>query len=145
MSMLYLPVLAVVILALLNVRQKPDRRAALHPYARTVFYTALALQVVYALFWFVFGFGEIFGGDISGIIHLAPAVCVVLFAFLAHRRPFEAGIVLTALGGVQAVLLLATLNGSLAMRFNAVLLAALPFIAVGLLLLAAQRMSQRKA
>ena len=136
--MLYLPVLAVVILFLLNVRQERDRQTVQHAYARIVLFTALVLLAVYALFWFVFGLGEIFGGELSGLIHLVPAVCVVLLGFLAHRRPCEGGIVLTALGAAQAVLLLATSNGSLTARLMVLVLAALPFGVVGALLLAAR-------
>jgi hypothetical protein len=145
MVMLYLPLMAVVTLVLLNIRQERDRRIEQHPYARTVFYTALVLLAIYALFWFVFGFGEIFSGYIGGIIHLAPAVCVVVLWGLARRRPYEAGIVLNALGAAQAVLLLVTTNGSLISRLMVLLLAALPFVLVGLLLLAANRMSRGKA
>lgn len=140
MIMLYLPLLAVVLLAWLCVRRERDLRPTQHPYARTVFYTALVLLAIYALFWFAFGFGEIFGGEDSGIIHVAPAVCLLLLWVFAHRRPYESGIVLNALGAAQAVLLLAMTNGSLTSRLNLLLLAALPFVAIGLLLLAASRM-----
>jgi hypothetical protein len=107
-----------------------------------VFITALVLLAADALFWSGFGFGEIFGGELSGLVHLVPAVCVLLLGFLAHRRPAEAGIVLTALGAAQAVLLLATSNGSPTARLTVLVLAALPFLIVGGLLLAADRMRQ---
>jgi energy-converting hydrogenase Eha subunit A len=142
MGILIFPVVAALVLAVLSWRRERDTRYAGQAYARTVFYTALALLAIYALFWFVFGFGEIFAGDIGGLIHIVPAVTVVFLWVLAYRRPLEAGLVLTGLGLVQGLYIFFATGGSASSRLNGVLLAALPFLAIGLLFLAADRLAR---
>jgi hypothetical protein len=141
MSIIVLPLLTVVVLAFICIRRERDLRPLQHPYARTIYYTALVLLAVYGLFWLVFGFGEIFAGLVSGLIHVAPALCVALLWVFSHRRPYESGIGLCALGVAQSVFLFAQMGGTLTHRLNTVLLVGLPFVVIGMLLLAASRMA----
>jgi hypothetical protein len=55
----------------------------------------LGMQV---LIFLLFGFGEMFSGDISGAGHLLQALVVAPLGFLAWMRPLEGGIALFIVG-----------------------------------------------
>jgi hypothetical protein len=52
---------------------------------------ALAVLALYGLFWVWWGLAEVVGGDVSGVMHLAPSALVAAVAWLALRRPDAAG------------------------------------------------------
>ena len=70
---------------------------------------ALVLLALGVAFYLMFAVGELAGGDVSGIQHLAPAALLGALLWLGWRRPLVAGIVLLALAvplGVAYVVVL---------------------------------------
>lgn len=61
---------------------------------------ALALLAVPAVVLLLFAFGEMFGGDISGVQHIPEAVLLLLLAAAAWRYPREVGVALLAIGSL---------------------------------------------
>jgi peptidoglycan/LPS O-acetylase OafA/YrhL len=58
---------------------------------------ALVLLGLGVAFYSMLAFGEMVGGDISGIQHLPPALTLGALSWVAWRRPLTAGIVLLVL------------------------------------------------
>lgn len=128
MALVTLPLAAALILALLVYRrQKP----LAEPVRRRGWLLAGTLWLGAAtLFFLFFGIGEIAGGDISGVIHLAPATAMLLLALLARQRPLEGGWVLLGLAAAMA-LAYARNPGVLPLTAGPFLLGGLLFLAAG--------------
>jgi 4-amino-4-deoxy-L-arabinose transferase-like glycosyltransferase len=127
---------AVVLLAFgfLRGRYEPallDRRA------RRLLGAALALMAAFAGFWAFFGISEMAGGDRSGVMHLVPAVIIVLLMLAVRRRPLEGGIVFLVIGTLVTISALGAYRGGWPRYIGVALVTGVPFLAVGALLLAA--------
>jgi hypothetical protein len=94
---------------------------------------ALILLALYAAFFALFGFGEIFSGDLRGAIHLLPMVIALQLIRIARRLPLESGAVLTGLGILTSVFYAFQARGG----GTPMLLLGLPWMVIGLVLLAA--------
>jgi tellurite resistance protein TehA-like permease len=94
--------LAVLVLGLLRWRGR--RRADLRQSRRALGFAvcAVTLLILQAVLWFIFGFGEVIGGDVSGVIHLLPAVLTLAMAVLAFSLPLEGGLILLIVGAALA-------------------------------------------
>jgi len=90
--------LAILVLGLLRWRGR--QRADLRPSRRALGFAvcAVTLLILQAALWFTFGFGELSGGDVSGVIHLLPAVMTLALAALVFSLPLEGGLVLLIVG-----------------------------------------------
>jgi hypothetical protein len=53
---------------------------------------------------FLFTFGEVFSGDLSGLGHLIQAAPLVLIIFLAYKKPFIGGLLLLFAGLALGIL-----------------------------------------
>lgn len=140
-------ILPIVVLGIIVWRRGRDPHAGATPstqWLRIAGLVPLALQTAFYLF---FGFGEMLSGDLSGAAHLLPAVVVVLFAFLAWRRPLEGGIALLAAALLFVIPLLpgAVAGSEEGMGSPALLLVAAPQLLAGALFLAAGFLSRRPA
>ncbi len=143
MAQTVLLTLAVLVLGLL--RWKGGRRVDLRQSRRALGLAvcSVVVLVLQAVLWFIFGFGEVFGGDLSGVIHLLPAVMTLALAALAFSLPLEGGITLLVIGVTLSAYFSvgvfrgpADPDGPIAINPGA-LLAGLPLIVAGALLLAA--------
>ena len=97
----------------------------------------LAAQILlgaYAAFWLYFTFGEVFGGDISGLGHLPPALAAVGLIYLTRKLPLESGFVLVALGVMISAYFMVMSRSELSRNLPAILLMGMPYFAAGLLL-----------
>lgn len=91
----------------------------------------------YAAFWLYFGIAEMISGDLSGVIHLVPAIMLVVLMFLAWRRPFEGGVVLVVLVVLASLYYgVATMQGGRSFRVT-FLFGGVPYLVFGLLFLVA--------
>ncbi len=128
---------AFAILALIAIRAG---RSSPRPVQRGLQIAAMVLLVLYAAFFALFGFGEIFSGDFSGAIHLVPMLILLLLLAVVRRIPLESGVVLTGLG------LLTTAIYALppAQNWTLALLLGLPWLLIGPLLLAAVGLASRR-
>jgi 4-amino-4-deoxy-L-arabinose transferase-like glycosyltransferase len=117
-----------------------DRRA------RWLLRAALVLMAAFAGFWAFFGIGEMAGGDGSGVVHLVPAVIIVLLMFAVWRRPLEGGVVFLVIGTLVTVSAFGAYRGGWPRYIMIALVTGVPLIAAGiLLLLATAAGSKRKA
>ena len=142
MGLLIFIVVAVVVLAILVFRRGSDEDVARDKRALWVRRIALILMGLSAAFWAFMGVGEMASGDFSGVIHLVPAVMIVLLMLLARRRPFEGGIVL-ALLGVAASAYFYNAGAELASNMGIIAITGAPFLVAGLLFLAAAALARR--
>jgi hypothetical protein len=53
---------------------------------------------------FLFAFGEVFSGEISGFQHLVQAAPIIILAFLAYKKPFVGGLLLLIAGLTLGIL-----------------------------------------
>lgn len=143
--MVVLNVALIAILGFLVRRSGRDRRVegvAAARWLRIAGLVALAVPVAILL---LFGIGEVAGGDLSGAMHLVELAVTVLVGVLAWMRPLEGGAVLSAAGGLFAVLLLR--QGSIGEGeavTPAILILALPQIVAGVLFFVAGLLGQRE-
>jgi hypothetical protein len=129
-----LSIVAVIVLAVLAVAKGAFK---INPDLHEGRWWVLAAQILlgaYAAFWLYFTFGEVFGGDISGLSHLPPALASVGLIYLARKLPLETGFVLLALGVMISAYFLVALDGGISETLPAMVLMSLPYIAAGLLL-----------
>ncbi len=145
MGITILTVVAVVVLAVIAFRRGPDRAVAANKPAKWLLGAALVLMGLYVALLLFFGLGEMMSGDFSGIIHLTPAIMVIVLMWLVWRRPVETGIVLVIVG-----VLAAFYYGAAAMQgggpfLAGVLIGGAPYLAAGLAALAAAAMARRRA
>jgi hypothetical protein len=105
---------------------------------------ALVLVGIYAVFWLFFGIAEMVSGDLSGVMHLVPAIMLAGLMWLVTRRPFEGGVVLVVLGVLASGYYFAAMAGGWAFRGQAALIGGVPYLVSGLLLLAAAALGRRK-
>lgn len=142
MGLLIFIVVAVVALAVLVFRRGPDGGEARDKRALWVRRIALILMGVSAAFWAFMGVGEMASGDFSGVIHLVPAVMIVLLMLLARRRPFEGGIVLALLGVVTSAYFY-NAGAALASNMGIIAITGAPFLVAGLLFIVATVVAER--
>jgi hypothetical protein len=131
MQAMVLLLIAVASLGFIAWRKPADKAVNQHPSGRWFVWAGMLVLALYAAFYLLFFFGEVFGGEPSGVIHLPPALLVIALIYLAYRRPRESGTMLTGLGVLAAAFYLFRGNWSTA------LLIAAPILGAGLLFLAA--------
>ena len=68
---------------------------------RVIGYCFLAIPTIILLLFF---FGEVFGGDITGFIHLVQLIPIIIIIFVLWKWPKAGGIILIILGISFAVL-----------------------------------------
>jgi hypothetical protein len=85
---------------------------------------------------FLFLFGEVIGGDISGLGHLIQIIPLLLLGYFAIKYPFIGGIVFIVVGLVFSVLF-TILNGFVFLIADSLLF--LPLIISGILLVISSR------
>lgn len=83
----------------------PDARHEPHPIRLRI--VALALLLLPAAFLLVFAFGEVAGGDVSGLQHVPEAALLLALAAAGWRYPRATGVVLLSVGAVLLALALA--------------------------------------
>ena len=142
MGLLIFIVVAVVVLAILVFRRGSDEDVARDKRALWVRRIALTLMGLSAAFWAFMGVGEMASGDFSGVIHLVPAVMIVLLMLLARRRPFEGGIVLALLGVVTSAYFYDASIGPEG-NLETIAITGVPFLVVGLLFIVATVVAER--
>jgi hypothetical protein len=96
----------------------------------------LAILLIPALFLLMFLIGETFGGDISGLGHLAQIIPLVILAYIASKYPFVGGLLLIFVGLV--LLVLYTILARIAFPIVDILLF-LPLIVSGVLIFISSR------
>lgn len=126
--------IGLVLLAWVVWRRGPVRLAKENRRGVWLMRAAMAVLGLFIVFLLLMGTGEVTSGDLSGLIHVAPAVAVALIAYLASRRPREGGWTLVAIGLLNALYWgRSLLSGGLA----GVLIMAAPLLLAGLLLVLA--------
>jgi hypothetical protein len=121
-----------------------DRTVVHSKLSAILFWIALTILTLYGAFFLAFGVGEVAGGDLSGVIHLAPALLIYALVYLCWRRPFEGGITLMAAAIISGVRVIpANLANSTGNSFYE-LIGFLPSFAAGFLLLIAWLIAKRK-
>jgi len=144
MGVSILTVVAIVVLAVIVFRRGADKVVVSNKHAKWVLRSALILMGIYAIFWLIFGIGEMISGDLSGVIHLIPAIMIVALMLLALRRPMEGGVVLAVLGVLASVYYFAAIARGWAFKVQAALVGGVPYFVFGLLFLAAVALARRK-
>jgi hypothetical protein len=102
--------------------------------ARWIRWGTLFLMVLFAVFWLLFGVGEMASGDLSGVIHLIPVALVAGLMFLAWRRPGVGGAILVVLGILTSAYYYGLIQPE--DRLGILLITGAPFVLFGLLFLA---------
>jgi len=142
--MVVLNVGLIAILGFLVWRSGRDRRVegvAAARWLRIAGFIALAVPAVTLL---LFGIGEVAGGDLSGAMHLVELAVMVLLGVLAWMRPLEGGAVLSAAGGLFALLFLREASGQgTAVVSPVIVILVLPQIVAGVLFFVAGLLGQR--
>ena len=90
--------IAILVLAIITIRRRPDKETASHRQAKWLLRLALFLMDIYALYWLYFGISEMASGEPGGVIHLLPAISLFVLMALTWRHPLEGGIVLVIQG-----------------------------------------------
>lgn len=130
-----LSIVAVIVLAVLAVAKGALK---INPDLYEGRWWVLAAQILlgaYAAFWLYFTLGEVFGGDISGLSHLPPALAAIGLIYLSRKLPLETGIVLVALGVIISAYFLVAVDGGISEILPAMALMSLPYVGSGLLML----------
>lgn len=144
MGVSILTVVAILVLAMITFLRGTDRAVESHRQAKWLVWTALALMGLYAFVWLVFGIAEVISGDFSGIIHLVPAIMLIVLMFLAWKRPLEGGIVFAVLGILASLYFgVSTMQGGRAFQVTS-LIGGVPYLVFGLLCLIAVAMTQKR-
>ena len=65
---------------------------------------AIGLLLIPLVVLLLFTFGEVFSGDVSGLSHLIQAAPLLLFAYLAYKKPFAGGLSLLIVGFFLGIL-----------------------------------------
>lgn len=144
MGVSILTLVAILVLAIIAFRRSPDKVIVSNKQAKWLLYTALVLMGIYTAFWLFFGMGEMISGDLSGVIHLVPAILLIVFMFLAWRRPVEGGVALIILGVLASLYYgVATMQGGRSFQVTS-LIGGVPYLLFGLLLLGATALARRK-
>ena len=113
--------------------------------AKWVLRGALVLMGIYTIFWLFFGISEMISGDLSGVIHLVPAIMLVVLMFLARRLPIEGGVILVILGVLASVYyIIAAIQGDVSFRVTSILVGGVPYLVFGLIFLVAAALALRK-
>lgn len=101
--------------------------------AKLLKWAAVVLLIPIIALYALFGFGEAAGGDMSGLVHLIPAVLLLACVVLAWKSPKIAGILMLIIAVIAAIVLIAFQPGGAS--FMGVGLTAGPFMVGGVLLL----------
>lgn len=104
----------------------------------------LLLLVFPLVVLFLFLFGEVFSGDISGLGHLVQLIPVILIAFLAWKKPFIGGAILVAAGAILGILYFANVDFPWQTILIAEVLLFLPPIISGILLICSSFVSKKE-
>jgi len=86
--------------------------------------------------WLLFSMGEVRGGDLSGILHLIPALLIIVLVVAAWKWPRTGGIALLLAGTVILAYLLTSIQNPES-RLPGALLTGGPFLLSGVLFLLA--------
>ena len=140
-----LSIVAVVVLAVLAVVKGAFKISPDLSGGRWWILAAQILLGAYAAFWLYFTLGEVFGGDISGLSHLPPAVAAIGLIYLTRKLPLESGIVLVALGVIISAYFFVMVGGELSQKLQPILFLGFPYIAVGLLMVVGGVMAKKGA
>jgi hypothetical protein len=136
MGVSILTVVAILVLAIIVFRRGPDEVTVSNKQAKWVLRGALVLMGIYAVFWLFFGISEMISGDLSGVIHLVPAIMLVVLMFLARRLPVEGGVVLVILGVLaSAYYIIAAIHGGGSFQVTSILVGGVPYLVFGLIFL----------
>lgn len=100
---------------------------------------ALLILAVPIGFLLLFTFGEVFGGDISGLSHLIQAAPLIILAYLAWKKPFLGGILILAFAIVLAIVFNLMMNDSLTSKLLVSLILFLPPVVSSILLITASK------
>ena len=138
MGLLFIYILAFVVVAVITWRRPVDLTVRQDPRARWLLYGALLLLGLYAISMLVSVVIAAVSdrtGEISFMI-LVPAAVLALLAYLAYRRPVEAGWGLLVIGLIIAIYSLVIGERDASDWPWAIVLATAPLLLSGLLLLA---------
>lgn len=143
MFLTFLYLTAVGVMIYFAVRKGIDRSIIYHKVSAILFWIALTILTLYGAFFLAFGIGEIGGGDISGAMHLAPAILIYLLVFLCWRRPFEGGITLLVSSVISGLGLISSIRSISIGNFFSSLILFLPTLSAGMLFLVAWLIANR--
>lgn len=96
---------------------------------------ALLILVLPIGFLLLFTFGEVFGGDISGLSHLVQAAPLIILAYLAWKKPFLGGVLIVASAIILAIIFNLIMNDSPTSKLLVSLILFLPPTISGTLLI----------
>lgn len=136
--------LAVSVMIYFAVSKGIDRTVVHSKLSAILFWIALTILTLYGAFFLAFGVGEVAGGDLSGMIHLAPAVLIYALVYLCWRRPFEGGITLIIAAIISGVRVIPANLANSAGNSLYGLIIFVPSFATGLILLIAWLIARRK-
>ncbi|MFA4836822.1 MAG: hypothetical protein WC749_12230 [Dehalococcoidia bacterium] len=128
-------ILVVAALAIEVLRQDPDGDVTREKRKARLLYTAIYLMGGTAAFWLIIGIVSISSVGLSGMAHIVPATLTGGLIFLAGRKPFAGGIVLILLGIITSAFYFIAMNGGWDSQLQAILIAGVPPLAAGLILL----------
>jgi hypothetical protein len=135
--------LAVSVMIYFAVIKGVDRTIIRTGLSAILFWMALTILTLYGAFFLAFGIGEVMGGDISGLIHLAPAVLIYALVYLCWRRPFEGGITLMVVAIISGISVIPAYFANSGVNSFSGLIGVLPSFVAGLLLLIAWLIARR--
>lgn len=99
--------------------------------ARVLWWIGLIPAGFFIGLWLLFGLGEVFGGDLSGLSHLIPAILMIILVLVSWKWPRVGGLVMLVLGLFAAIALYSTTPNSTGLSIA--LLTGGPFLVSGLL------------
>ena len=144
MGLAILTAAAILVLVVIAFLRAPDKVTVSNPQAKWLLRIALVLMGICVVFLLYFGIGEMTSGDLGGLIHLVPAILLVVLMFLAWRRPIEGGVILIILSVLIFLYYgFATMEGGGSFQVGS-LIGALPFLVSGNLFLFAAAVARRK-
>jgi hypothetical protein len=135
--------LAVSVMIYFAVIKGVDRTVIRTRLSAILFWIALTILTLYGAFFLAFGIGEVMGGDISGVMHLAPAFLIYALVYLCWRRPFEGGITLMVAAIISGISVIPANLSNTSGNFFYGLIGFLPSFVAGLLLLIAWLIGRR--
>ena len=135
-------VVAIVVLVLIVfVRQASDEDMVQSKRAAGLRHDALILMGVYAIFWLLFGIGEIIAGDNIGAMLLAQAVAAGVIMLVVRSQPIAGGIAFLSIGVFLSALYAMQMYGGWFARDQVVLITGVPPLVAGLIFLGTNQLA----
>lgn len=144
MTFIFINCLAVVVMIFFTVKKGTDRTIVRRNVSAILFWIALTILTLYGAFFLAFAIGEVAGGDLSGAMHLVPAVIIYVLVYLCWRRPFEGGITLLACSVISGIGAIPVFLSRSVGNYFSVFLGVLPSLCAGSLLLLASILARRR-